>query len=155
VSERQARETARVQPLRSRGRWRQTLLLFLLAVGGGAFAVHRYLVPLDVLVTWRKPARLSITTEPAGAILRLDGVALGAVSPTVVEVRRDLIDHVLEATHVGFRQARTLLRYDKTVTLSARLVLPPEPPPVLPPPPPAPAPAPAPPPPAHPARRRR
>ncbi len=66
VSDRQARETARVQPLRSRSRWRGSLLLFLLVLGAGAFAVHRYLVPLDVLVTWGNPARLAITTESAG-----------------------------------------------------------------------------------------
>lgn len=131
---RQPRETARVQPLRARGRRRTTVFLFLVMLAAGAAAVHRFVVPLDVLATWPKPARLAITTEPPGAKLRLDGVLLDAVSPTVVQVRRDLIDHVLEATHEGFRPAQAALRYDKTVRLSATLVLQPVP---------APAPAPA------------
>jgi len=124
---RQPRETARVQPLRVRGRRRMTMFLFLVMLGAGVAAVHRFVVPLDVLVTWPKPARLAISTDPPGAKLRLDGVPLGATSPTVVQVRRDLIDHVLEATHEGFRPAQATLRYDKTVRLSAMLVLQPVP----------------------------
>jgi eukaryotic-like serine/threonine-protein kinase len=136
LPQRQPRETARVQPLHGRTRWPVTLFVFLLFLAGAAFAVHRYLVPLDVLVTWRSPARLAISTHPAGATLRLDGMPLGAPSPVVVEVHRDLIDHVLEASHPGFKPAHINLRYDKTVGLSARLVLE-----RLPPPPPAPPPA--------------
>lgn len=129
---RQPRETARVQPLRSRGRRRMTVLLFFAMLGAAAVAVHRYVVPLDVLATWLTPARLAISTEPPGAHLRLDGALLTAVSPTVVQVRRDLIDHVLEVTRDGFRPARVTLRYDKTVRLSANLVLEAEPPPPVP-----------------------
>ncbi|HXU61030.1 MAG TPA: protein kinase [Polyangia bacterium] len=124
---RQPRETARVQPLRTRSRRRLTTFLFLAMLVGGAVAVHRFVVPLDVLVTWPKPARLAISTEPPGAKLRLDGVLLSSASPTVVQVRRDLIEHVLEATHEGFRPAEATLRYDKTVRLSATLVLQPLP----------------------------
>ena len=150
---RQPRETARVQPLKARRRWPQRLFVLLLLLGGAAFAVDRYLVPLDVLVTWRSPARLAISTDPPGATLRLDGMPLGAPSPLVVEVRRDLIDHVLEASRPGFKPARTSLRYDKTVSLKARLVLDAAPPPPAPPPSAAPVAAP-PPPPAAPARAR-
>jgi hypothetical protein len=120
---RQPRETARVQTLRTARRWPATLFVLLLLLGGAAFAVHRYLVPLDVLITWRSPARLAISTDPAGATLRLDGMPVAAPSPVVVEVHRDLVEHVLEASHPGFLPARTSLRYDKTVSLAARLVL--------------------------------
>jgi serine/threonine protein kinase len=144
---RQQRETARVQPLRGRSRWPAKLFLFLLVLGGAAFAVHRFVVPLDVLLVWRNPARLAISTEPDGASLTLDGVALGARSPTVVDVHRDLLEHVLEASRPGFRPARARIRYDKSVLLSARLVLEPAPAPptaAAAPPPAAPPPAPGP-----------
>jgi eukaryotic-like serine/threonine-protein kinase len=151
---RQPRETARVQPLRARRRWPVTLFVLLLLLGGAALAVDRYLVPLDVLVTWRSPARLAISTDPAGATLRLDGVPVAGPSPVVIEVRRDLTDHVLEASHPGFKPARTSLRYDKTVRLAARLVLDASPRPPAPPRAAIAAPAPPPPPPAAPARGR-
>ncbi|MES1205784.1 MAG: protein kinase [Pseudomonadota bacterium] len=125
---RQPRETARVQPLRARSRWRVTLFVVLLLLGGAAFGVDRYLIPLDVLITWRSPARLAISTDPAGAALRLDGRPVGAPSPVVVQVHRDLAEHVLEATQPGFKPARANVRYDKTVNLAARLVLEAEPP---------------------------
>jgi eukaryotic-like serine/threonine-protein kinase len=120
---RQPRETVRVQPLGTRSRWRLTLVVVLLLLAGAGAAVHRFVVPLDVLLAWRTPARLAIATEPEGAALRLDGVALGAASPIVVQVHRDLLEHVIEATHPGFKSARAIIRYDKSVMLSSRLVL--------------------------------
>ncbi len=133
--QRQARETLRVQPLRvRRRRWPMTVCVLLLVLGGAAFAVDRYLVPLEVLVTWPRAARLAISTDPTGAALLLDGTSLDKPSPLVVDVRRDLLEHVLEATHPGFKPARINLRYDKTVSLAARLVLEalPSPPPPVP-----------------------
>ncbi len=120
---RQPRETERVQPLAARPRWQVPLVVVLLLIAGGGAAVHRFLVPLDVLLSWRTPARLAIATEPEGASLHLDGVSLGALSPTVVQVRRDLLEHVIEATHPGFKPARAIVRYDKSVMLSSRLIL--------------------------------
>jgi serine/threonine protein kinase len=120
---RHPRETERVQPLGARPRWRLALVLVLVAIAGAGAAVHRFLVPLDVLLAWRTPGRLAIATEPEGASLRLDGIALGAASPTVVPVRRDLMEHVIEATHPGFKPARAIVRYDKSMMLSSRLVL--------------------------------
>ena len=35
-----------------------------------------------------------------------------------VTVRRDLLEHVVEATLPGYRPARAIVRYDKTVALS-------------------------------------
>jgi len=146
---RQPRETERVQPLDSRPRWQVPLVLALLLIAGAGAAVHRFLVPLDVLLSWRSPARLAIATQPEGASLRLDGVPLGALSPTVVQVRRDLVEHLIEATHPGFKPAHATVRYDKSVMLSSRLILERDPR-AVPVPPPAPAHAP-PPPPARPA----
>ena len=80
--------------------------------------MHRWVVPLDVLLVWRNPAGLSIATEPNGASLRLDGVTLPGSSPTTVLIRRDLLDHVIEATLPGFHPARAIVRYDKTLALS-------------------------------------
>ena len=112
------RETARVQQLHPRSRWRSALLFLLVIVGGGAAAVHHWVVPLDVLLVWRNPAGLSIATDPNGASLRLDGVTLPGSSPTTVLIRRDLLDHVIEATLPGFHPARAIVRYDKTLALS-------------------------------------
>jgi hypothetical protein len=112
------RETARVQQLQPRSRWRSALLFLIVIVAGGAAAVHRWVVPLDVLLVWRNPAGLSIATDPTGASLRLDGVTLPGSSPTTVWIRRDLLDHVIEATLPGYRPARAIVRYDKTLALS-------------------------------------
>jgi len=112
------RETARVQPLRPRARWRSALLLLIVIVGAGAAAVNRWVVPLDVLLVWRNPAGLSIATDPNGASLRLDGLTLPGSSPTTVLIRRDLLEHVIEATLPGYRPARAVVRYDKTLALS-------------------------------------
>ncbi len=128
------RETARVQQLRPRRRWSGVLLFLIVILCGGGAAVHHWVVPLDVLLVWRNPAGLSLATNPGGATLRLDGVTLPGSSPTTVTVRRDLLDHVVEATLPGYRPARAIVRYDKTVALSFVMPLqaapgpPPEPP---------------------------
>jgi hypothetical protein len=122
------RETARVQQLRPRSHWRSALLLLIVIAGGGAAAVHHWVVPLDVLFVWRNPAQLSIATDPNGASLRLDGATLPASSPITMSVRRDLLEHVVEATLPGYRPARAIVRYDKTLTLSFLMPLDPAPP---------------------------
>ena len=132
-------ETARIQQLRPQGRWRRVLAFLVVVLAGGGAAVHHWLVPLDVLLVWRDPAGLSIATDPSGATLRLDGVTLPATSPTTVSVRRDLVEHVIEATLTGYRPARATVRYDKTVALSFLMPLEPVPAPIPPPPTPSPA----------------
>jgi hypothetical protein len=127
VPGRPQRATARVQPLRPRGRWRRALLFLIVVLAGGGAAVHHWLVPLDVLLVWRDPAGLSIATDPSGATLRLDGVTLSATSPTTISVKRDLLEHVIEATLTGYRPARATVRYDKTVALSFLMPLQPAP----------------------------
>jgi serine/threonine-protein kinase len=146
------RETARVQQLRPAGRWRGVFLLLLVVLAAGGAAVHHWLVPLDVVLVWRDPAGLSIATDPSGATLRLDGATLAGTSPTTVTVHRDLLEHVVEASLPGYRPARAVVRYDKTVALSFLMPLqaaPAPPPPVA-----APAPLPAPPPPPAPPAAR-
>ncbi len=128
------RETARVQQLRPRSRWRSALLFLIVILAGGAAAVHHWVVPLDVLLVWRNPAGLSIATDPNGASLRLDGVTLPGSSPTTVLIRRDLLDHVIEATLPGFHPARAIVRYDKTLALSFLMPLQAAPTEALPPP---------------------
>jgi tRNA A-37 threonylcarbamoyl transferase component Bud32 len=116
------RETARVV-LRPGATWRPlalALLAVLLLVAGG---VHLFVVPLEVLAVWRKPATLAIATEPGGAAVRLDGAALPAATPTQAIVRRDRYDHLLEVDAAGYRPARQTIRYDGAVALAATVRL--------------------------------
>ena len=68
---------------------------------------------------------LSVTTEPPGAKLRLDGVPLATTAPTTVTVWRDRGEHTIEATLAGYQLARETIRYDKAASLSyvVRLLL--------------------------------
>jgi hypothetical protein len=97
------------------------VILLLLAVAG--VVVHRWVVPLDVLIAWREPTGLAITTEPAGAALRLDGAPLAATAPLTVSVTRDRVEHVVEATLPGYKPARARTRFDKAASLSVTLRL--------------------------------
>jgi hypothetical protein len=120
------RETARVQyrPPRQWGGVFMVLVLLLAAVGVG---IHVWYIPLDVLIAWRQPTGLAIATEPAGAMLRLDGVPLAASAPTTVTIWRDSKEHVIEATRPGYQVARETIRYDKSSSLSFLLRLQPAP----------------------------
>jgi serine/threonine-protein kinase len=116
---RQRRETARVF-VRSgaAATWRPlavAVLAVLLLVAG---AVHLVVVPLEVLVVWRKPATISIASEPPGAAVTLDGASIGAPTPTQTTIRRDRFDHVLEVSAPGYRPGRQTIRYDGAVALS-------------------------------------
>jgi hypothetical protein len=115
---RSRRETARVV-VREGGAWRAVVVAIaaaLLLVAGG---VHFFVVPLDVLVVWRRPATFAIASEPAGAVAKLDGATVG-VTPALASVRRDRADHVLQLSAPGYREARLSVRFDASVTLSAR-----------------------------------
>jgi hypothetical protein len=115
-------ETARVQ-YRPPRQWGGVFTVILLLLAAGAVVVHRLVVPLDVLIAWGEPTGLAITTEPAGATLRLDGAPLAATAPLTVSVRRDRVDHVVEATLPGYKPAREKTRYDKAASLSVTLRL--------------------------------
>jgi eukaryotic-like serine/threonine-protein kinase len=118
LSPRVRRETARVV-VREGGAWRAIIVAVaaaLLLVAGG---VHFLVVPLDVLVVWRKPATLTVTSEPPGAVIKLDGATVG-VTPVEASVRRDRFDHVLQLSAPGYRDLRQTVRYDMSVALSAR-----------------------------------
>jgi len=117
VLPREQRETARVQ-LRAKRRWGRVVLVLLALVGGAAAGVHKYLVPLDVLATWREPARLSITSEPSGATVQVDGVALERPAPVTLPVRRDRAEHIIDAKAPGYRPAHETVRYDRSVRLA-------------------------------------
>jgi hypothetical protein len=115
---RSRRETARVVVREGRA-WRAVVIAIaaaLLLVAGG---VHFFVVPLDVLVVWRRPATFAIASEPLGAVAKLDGVTVG-VTPAFASVRRDRADHVLQLSAPGYREARLSVRFDASVTLSAR-----------------------------------
>jgi hypothetical protein len=101
--------------------------VLLVLLGGGAAAVHFYVVPLEVLAAWRQPARVSISTDPSGASLRLDGAPVDGTSPTAISVPRDRRDHTIEATKPGYRPARSTVRYDRSVGIAVRVRLEPDP----------------------------
>jgi hypothetical protein len=125
------RETARVL-VRSGGTWRSLVVAVSAALLLVAGAVHLLVVPLDVLVVWRRPAKLVITSDPEGAEVKLDGAPLGTATPIdAVTVRRDRFDHVLLLAAPGYRSARQIIRYDAAVTLSAHVRLEKEPAPTL------------------------
>jgi serine/threonine-protein kinase len=115
-------ETARVQ-IRSERQWGGVFALLLLLVAAAGVGVHFLLIPLDVLIAWREPTGLAIATDPAGATVRVDGVPLASTAPLTISVSRDRADHVVEATHPGYKPSRQTIRYDKAASLSVRLNL--------------------------------
>jgi serine/threonine protein kinase len=121
-SPRRRHETMRVH-VRSGGAWRLVAValaaMLLLAVG----AVHLAVVPLDVLIVWRQPTTLAVASEPTGASVKVDGVALPGLSPTKAAIRRDRFDHVLQLSKPGYKPARQIVRYDESVTLSVMVRL--------------------------------
>ena len=100
-----------------------------------AALVHVKVMPLNVLVVWTKPAPLSVTSEPSGADVILDGHPVTGQTPTRTPVQRDRADHVIEVSKAGYKNASKTIRYDRTPDLSAALTLEALPPPPPPPPP--------------------
>jgi serine/threonine protein kinase len=111
------RPTARIQTLPT-GLWRPVAVTLAAVVVLAACAVHVAFIPLEVLFSWRKPAALYVQSEPPGGTAKLDGVPLGDPTPTKVPIKRDRLDHVLEVALPGFRSARQIVRYDRSVALS-------------------------------------
>jgi serine/threonine protein kinase len=112
-------ETARVV-VRGGATWRPLVIAVAAALLLVAGAVHLLVMPLEVLFVWRRPAPLVITSEPAGALAKLDGVPLAGPTPSETVVRRDRSEHVLELSVPGYRPFRTTLRFDSALNLSAR-----------------------------------
>ena len=128
------RETARIQLRTSRRRWRQRLVVLALLLAGAGALVNFFVIPLEVLIVWGRPAALSITSQPGGANLVLDGRALAETTPVTVLVERDRSDHVVEATMRGYLPGRQVIHYDQSLRLSTFLRLERDPnPPAVPP----------------------
>lgn len=112
-----------VEPPR-RSRWPAFLLggfaMTLLAAAG----LHFFVMPLDVLLVWQKPAWLWIESEPAGARAVYDGRALLEPTPTRVQVRRDRSEHVIELSAAGHGPVRQVVRLDRSYFLGASVQLP-------------------------------
>ena len=101
-----------------------------------AALVHVKVMPLNVLVLWMKPAPLSVTSEPAGATVTLDGHPVIGETPTRTTVKRDRTDHVIEVSKSGYKSASKTIRLDRTPEVSESVTLealPPPPPPPTPP----------------------
>jgi hypothetical protein len=116
------RETARVV-MRQGSNWRTVVVTAAAVLLVAAAGIHFAYLPLDVLFVWRKPATLVISSEPAGATGKLDGVALEGPTPASVSVRRDRSDHVLQLSAPGFKPARQVVRYDGAVALATTVRL--------------------------------
>jgi hypothetical protein len=120
------RETDRVQ-IRPTGMWRPVVVGIAAVLILAAFVVHLAVVPLEVLFTWQSPTDVFVTSEPEGALVRLDGVALADRAPLRASVHRDRVDHVLEVSYPGYRTSTETIRYDQSVVLSLVVRLQPEP----------------------------
>jgi hypothetical protein len=131
--------------------WRSVVVAFFAVLLLAALAVHLAFIPLDVLVVWRRPAWLWISSEPPGARVDLDGELLPDSTPMRVQVQRDQREHVVELSQTGWLPARKVVRYDREVTLSHTLPMTADPTPPKPPEVPPAEPTPAVPPPAAPA----
>jgi hypothetical protein len=80
-------------------------------------------IPLPVLAVWLQPAELSITSQPAGAEVLLDGQKLNTHTPTRAQVQRDLQTHKIELRKDGFLSTARALRYDRDVDLAIAVTL--------------------------------
>ena len=119
-------ETARVQ-FRPQRQWGGVFTVILLLLAAAGVGVHLWVIPLDVLITWREPTGLSVRTDPPGASVRVDGVAMPSSAPTTVSVWRDRKEHVIEASRPGYETTRLSVRYDKSASLSFTLPMKPDP----------------------------
>ena len=119
---RRRRETARVV-LRDHGSWRPVVAAVLASLLLVAAGVHVFVMPLEVLAVWSKPAPLAVTSEPSGAQVSLDGSPLADVTPMHATVKRDRVSHVLELRAPGYRPVRQVVRFDGSVDLAATVML--------------------------------
>jgi hypothetical protein len=113
-------ETARVQ-FRPQRQWGGAFTVILLLLAAAGVGVHLWVIPLDVLITWREPTGLAIRTDPPGASVRVDGVPMPSTAPTTVSVWRERKEHVIEASRPGYQTARLSVRYDKAASLAFTL----------------------------------
>jgi serine/threonine protein kinase len=104
-------------------RWGRALLILLLLMGAAAALVHLTVIPLPVVAVWLQPAELSITTQPAGAEVVLDGQKLIVQTPARTQVQRDVQVHKIELRKDGFTPATRTLRYDREVDLAIAVTL--------------------------------
>ena len=119
-------ETARVQ-FRPQRQWGGVFMVLVLLLAAAGVGVHLWVIPLDVLITWREPTGLAIKTEPPGASVRVDGIPAPSTAPTTVSVFRDRNEHAIEASRPGYETTRLSVRYDKAAALSFTLPMKPDP----------------------------
>ncbi len=100
------------------GLWRSVAVGVAAVLVVGALIVHVAVIPLEVLVSWKKPAQLYVASEPEGGVAKLDGVRLLDPTPTKIPVARDRQDHLIEIEYPGYRSVRESVRFDRSVALS-------------------------------------
>jgi serine/threonine-protein kinase len=105
------------------GLWRSVAVGVAAVLVIGALIVHVGVIPLEVLVSWKKPAQLYVASEPEGGVAKLDGVRLLDPTPTKIPVARDRQEHVIEIDYPGYRGVRESVRFDRSVALSFMFTL--------------------------------
>jgi serine/threonine protein kinase len=105
------------------GLWRSVAVGVAAVLVIGALIVHVGIIPLEVLVSWKRPAQLYVASEPEGGVAKLDGVRLLDPTPTKIPVSRDRQDHVIEIEYPGYRAVRESVRFDRSVALSFMFTL--------------------------------
>jgi hypothetical protein len=121
--------TPQMTPLAKKPKsWGRPLLVVAALIGAAAALVHLTVIPLPVAAVWLQPADLSITSQPPGAEIVLDGQKLTLHTPAHAQVQRDAKTHKIEIIKGGFAPTSRFLRYDREVNLTVTVSLDPLPP---------------------------
>ena len=101
--------------------WAVLILMALLA--STLFSIHVYVMPLPVAFAYFRPAFIEVTSQPSGADVYVDEKKVLGLTPAIVEVRRDHLQHLVEVRKEGFEPIRQDLRYDREVRLQVSVRL--------------------------------
>jgi hypothetical protein len=101
--------------------WAVLILMALLA--STLFSIHVYVMPLPVAFAYFRPAFIEVTSQPSGADVYVDEKKVLGITPAIVEVRRDHLQHLVEVRKEGFEPIRQELRYDREVRLQVSVRL--------------------------------
>ena len=101
-------------------KWTLVPLAILLC---GTMLFHFLVLPLPV-------ASLSVSTDPQGAAVLLDGKLVPGTTPMVIPIERDRHSHVIEVRKVGYLSTSYRVRYDTDIQPRVAIPLAPAPQPM-------------------------
>lgn len=104
------------------------VFLVVLGIAGASAGIHYFVLPLPVLAVWSKPAEVTVSTDPPGAQIVLDGQVLPEPTPSKLELGRDRDPHEIELVLPGYLPTRRLFRLDRSTRIELTAALVPEPP---------------------------